>query len=71
MSDVADTAADYQERLNATALANRAAGAYQGPGQEHCARCGEPVGEYRWKRLHAKYCMPCQTDLQYSGRGIG
>lgn len=38
MADIADESRDYQERLNAHALANRPAHL---PGPNRCMRCGE------------------------------
>jgi len=64
VTDLADTAADYQERLNADALANRPAGQYRGTGLERCASCGDPVGEYRRQQLNARQCVPCQMDIE-------
>ena len=64
MADAADRAREYQERLNAEALAARVALA---PGRRACIDCGEPISVLR-QQLGARRCMECQSELEARGR---
>jgi RNA polymerase-binding transcription factor DksA len=67
MSDIADQAAAYQERMNAAAVA---AVRVSGTGATHCVECAEPISELR-QRMGARRCMDCQSDHELRARVQG
>lgn len=58
MTDIADTASDYQSRLNAEAEAKRIR--YEGESAADCVECGEPINAGRRKAIPGvQTCIDC------------
>ncbi|MDT4331712.1 TraR/DksA C4-type zinc finger protein [Methylomonas sp. MED-D] len=41
---------------------------YAGESATHCDECGEPIPEARRSAIACRYCLPCQTKLERSGK---
>lgn len=63
--------AEEFERLSKEAEVARIRSSLEGPGEELCRECGDPVEEDRRKALpSATRCFPCQNIIERRRKGL-
>ena len=63
-----DAIAERMEKMTELFVAETRKAIYQGESATECEECGEPIPEARRKAIACKYCLPCQTKLEQSGK---
>jgi len=63
-----DAIAERMEKMTELFVAETRKAMYQGESATECEECGEPIPEARRMAIACKYCLPCQTTLERSGK---
>lgn len=63
-----DAIAERMEKMTELFVAETRRAIYTGESSTHCEECGELIPEARRLAIACKYCLPCQTQLEQSGK---
>ncbi|MCQ8181723.1 TraR/DksA C4-type zinc finger protein [Methylomonas sp. SURF-1] len=64
----ADAIAERMEKMTELFVAETRKAIYTGESASDCEECGEPIPEARRAAIPCKYCLPCQTSLEQTGK---